>query len=175
MRVAFLSVPARSFRNGEVCRDVHVYCSNTALKRYGPFSVGRAVTRMNATESSSDQSERIDQEQQREIKTTGKSDDELEDERLQQDKRYVFREFSKVTIAACGIGLVLFCFDILISLVALTLGGLYAIAVLFNIRFATEFVARVGVSCTSFGLSLRNAGRQLWARIRHRVLIVSKD
>lgn len=102
------------------------------------------------------------------VKVTSKelSDDE---ERLQNDKPFMLREFGKVAAAATVIGIVLFCFDILVSLVALSLGAIYATAVLFDLRFFTNFVHR------SFSLANRlrslafSRVQSLWTAMRSRI------
>lgn len=72
-----------------------------------------------------------------------------EEKRLQNDKRYVFREFGKITAAAMCIGLVLLFYDILISLVALSIGCIYAISVLLELRGADTLVTRMVRGVTS--------------------------
>ncbi|CAN8076709.1 unnamed protein product [Agarophyton chilense] len=71
------------------------------------------------------------------------STDESEEEK-QKDKSYALREFGKVSAGAILIGLVLFFFDILVSLVALSIGLVYAIAVLFEVRGADVLLTRIG-------------------------------
>lgn len=93
-----------------------------------------------------------------------------EDDRLQHNKRYIFREFGKVALAAIGILVILFCLDILVSLLALTLGGLYIIAVLLKLHFVTDFVARAGVSFQAFSLSVMKTARDIWVMVRRSVI-----
>lgn len=73
-----------------------------------------------------------------------------EDERLQYDKPFMVREFGKVTAVAVVIGIILFFFDILVSLSALSLGAIYALAVLFDARFFTNFVHQLFASANNF-------------------------
>lgn len=99
--------------------------------------------------------------------TTPVSDDD--DEELQNDKGYVFREFAKVAAAACGIGLVLFFFDILISLLALSVGLVYALAVLFEVRGARSLINRTLKSGVSLFNVVRRSVQQGWRAIRREV------
>lgn len=92
-----------------------------------------------------------------------------EDEKLQNDKPFMFREFGKVSLAAVVIGLVLFCFDILVSLIALSIGALYALAVLFNIRFITNFFNRILNTFNDMRLNLTKIIHRLWTSLRHQL------
>lgn len=92
-----------------------------------------------------------------------------EDERLQNDRRYVMREFGKVAFVASLIGLVLFCFDIVISLVALTIGSVYALAVLFDIQFITNRVGRIRSMLTNVTYSTFKTARTKWDSLRSRI------
>lgn len=99
----------------------------------------------------------------------GGGDNSDEDERLQNDRPYVMREFGKVAFVATLIGLVLFCFDILVSLVALTLGSVYALAVLFDIRFITKRVSRLRGTFADLTSSSFKTLRMKWDSFRSRI------
>lgn len=96
-------------------------------------------------------------------------DNNDEDERLQNDRPYVMREFGKVAFVATLIGLVLFCFDILVSLVAITLGSVYALAVLFDIRFITNRVSRLRGTFADLTSSTFKTFRIKWESFRTRI------
>lgn len=98
-----------------------------------------------------------------------------EDERLQNDRPFVLREFGKVALAAVGIGIILFCFDILVSLLALTVGGLYALAVLFDIRVATDMVARLRASVVTLWSNMIKRARRVWSSVRRQILNLTED
>lgn len=92
-----------------------------------------------------------------------------EEKRLQNDKRYVFREFSKVSAAAIGIGLVLFFYDILISLVAVGIGFVYAIAVLLDIPGTSTLFTRAAGGAISVWVKVSKSIRTGYRVIRREV------
>lgn len=98
-----------------------------------------------------------------------KAEEDDEDERLQKDSNFVFREFSKISAAACSIGLVLFFFDILVSLVALSIGLLYAVAVLLEVRGADTLFHRTMKGASNLVGSITNLARKGWSTLRREV------
>lgn len=66
-----------------------------------------------------------------------------EEVRLQNDKPLIMREFGKVAALAICIGVLLFCFDILVFLLALTIALIYTLAVVLDIRIITRSVRRL--------------------------------
>lgn len=74
------------------------------------------------------------------------------------------REFGKVSAIAVGIGLILFCFDIIVSLLALSFAAVYGLAVLFDIRFITQSVKRFVLFFSNLRQSLMNMVRRLVKR-----------
>lgn len=102
-------------------------------------------------------------------------EEEDEEQRLQNDRPFVLREFGKLVLAAAGIGLILFFFDILVSLVALSFGALYALAVLFDVRFATNFVRRVRGTASASLSTFAKRARSAWSSIRRRIFGAQDD
>lgn len=106
------------------------------------------------------------------MNTADKEQKEFQDEeekRLQNDKRYVFREFGKISAAAMCIGLVLFLYDILISLVAFGIGIVYAIAVLLEVRGADTLLTRMGSGVTSAWMATVRTIRDGYRAVRREV------
>lgn len=91
-----------------------------------------------------------------------------EEKRLQNDKPYVIREFSKICLSAVGIGVLLFFYDILVSLMVLGIGAIYAIAVLLEIKGADGFITRIGKGLT-------NAWNNLTSRVREGYRVVRRE
>lgn len=87
-----------------------------------------------------------------------------EDERLQNDRPFIMREFGKVSAIAVGIGLILFCFDIIVSLLALSFAAVYGLAVLFDIRFITQSVKRGVLFFSNLRQSVMNMVHRLVKR-----------
>lgn len=85
------------------------------------------------------------------------------------NRRRSLREFGTVAVAATGVGLVLFCFDILISLVAISIAVFYGLAVLFDIRAITSLVARVSSAFLRAVLAVPTALRTAWKAVRREV------
>lgn len=99
-------------------------------------------------------------------------DKEFQDEekkRLQDDKKYVFREFGKITTAAMCIGLLLLFYDILISLVALSIGSIYAIAVLLEVRGADTLLSRMVHGVTSMWRAVTKTVQDGYRAVRREV------
>lgn len=92
-----------------------------------------------------------------------------EDERLQNDRRYIMGEFGKKALGAIAIGFILFCFDILVSLVVFSIAALYGVAVLLDLRFITDAAARMTVSANSMTVSLGKRARNAWSALRRRL------
>lgn len=92
-----------------------------------------------------------------------------EEKRLQNDKKYVFREFGKISAAAIGIGLVLLFYDLLISLIAVGIGSIYAIAVLFEVRGADTLPSRAIAGTVSMWRAFVGAVRDGYRAIRREV------
>lgn len=93
-----------------------------------------------------------------------------EERRLQNDKKYMFREFAKISAASVGIGIVLLFYDMLISLVAVGIGSVYAIAVLLEVRGADTLLSRAvqGVSSAwrAFGRAVGDGYRAIRREVR---------
>lgn len=60
-----------------------------------------------------------------------------------EDSPCALAEFGRICLAACAIGLVLFFYDVLVSLVVVTIGGIYAVAVLLQVRGANSLLKRM--------------------------------
>lgn len=80
-----------------------------------------------------------------------------------------FRDFGKICLAATGIGVLLFFYDILTSLFVLTIGGAYAIAVLFEVRGADTFIKRTIRSTKNFFTKVSVRARDAWKALRREV------
>lgn len=92
-----------------------------------------------------------------------------EEKRLQNDKNYVFREFGKISAAAVGIGLILLFYDLLISLVAIGVGSIYAIAVLLEVRGADTLLTRMVRGVTSTWGVIRKTVQDGYRAVRREV------
>ena len=80
-----------------------------------------------------------------------------------------FRDFGKICLAATGIGIVVFFYDILASLLVLTIGGAYAIAVLFEVRGADTLIKRTLRSTRNFFSKVSLRVRDAWKALRREV------
>ena len=63
-----------------------------------------------------------------------------EEQKLQGNQYYVFKEFGKISAVAVLIGIVLFFFDMVVSLMAITIGIVYGLAVLFEVPGADSLI-----------------------------------
>ncbi|PXF49868.1 hypothetical protein BWQ96_00028 [Gracilariopsis chorda] len=108
------------------------------------------------------------------LSTGGKPDSpppraENEDDEKQRDKSYALREFTKVASGAFLIGVVLLFYDFLVSLIALSIGLIYAIAVLFEVRGADTLLNRCAASVTRLCTTTAKGLREGWRALRRGV------
>lgn len=101
-----------------------------------------------------------------------KEEREFQDEeeiRLQNDRGYAFREFCRISVAAVGIGLVLFFYDILVSLVVFSIGIVYAGAVLLEVRGADQVLNRIGWGVVAVWSGVVSGVREGYRAVRREV------
>lgn len=94
---------------------------------------------------------------------------EHEEDEKQRDKSHALREFTKVASGAFLIGVVLLFYDLLVSLIALSIGLIYAIAVLFEVRGADTLLNRCAASVARLGSTAARGLREGWRALRKEV------
>lgn len=81
---------------------------------------------------------------------------------VREDKRQALAEFGRICVAAFGIGLVMFFYDVLMSLIVVTIGSVYAVAVLLQVRGADLLLRRMMATVVAvWGGLVRIVGRGL--------------
>lgn len=105
---------------------------------------------------------------------TGKPEPETDtdaddDERLQRSPVYVYKEFAKVSAIAVLIGIVLFFYDILISLWVTTIGLIYALAVLFEIKGADTLFTNIRKASVKLAFLFADGVIKSWNVLRTEV------
>lgn len=93
----------------------------------------------------------------------------------QRDKSYAFREFGKVLAGAMLIGLLLFFYDLVISLMAFSIAIVYAIAVLFEVRPEDTLVMRTVSGAKVIATAATRRMRQSWQALRRKVRKLLED
>lgn len=92
-----------------------------------------------------------------------------EEDKLQKNQYYVFREFGKISAVAVLIGLVLFFYDIIVSLMAMTVGLIYGLAVLFEVKGADTLISNTVKSSRALFSGIGKGCREGWRTLRREV------